>query len=306
MAEVNTYSVPSISKKFFFVIALVAILVVLALNSFYSVQYGTVALLTRFGKIVDQSADQGLNFKLPFIDQVLVYKTQKIVYETVDPVVYNEFKATNSQSGSAYNTLEVQQDQSGYKDAAVDTQTKDGQQVSVRYTIRFSLDPNKIREIANTLGTEAEVVDKIVKTESRIWARNIPRNYSALDLYTGNIDNVSQEIKDKLTPIFEANGIIMDEFGIRSLNFQADYVQTIEQKQIEKEKIATEEFIAKQEEFKKLALITKTQGEAEAQKLQQQTLTELIVKKQFIEKWDGKMPTTLAGDGNGYLLNLAK
>lgn len=306
MAEVKTYSVPNIPKKVFTFGAILVVLVILALNSLYSVQYGTVALLTRFGKIVAQSSDQGLNFKLPFVDQVIVYKTQKIVYETVDPTVYNEYKATNSMNGSAYNTLEVQQDQSGYKDAAVDTQTKDGQQISVRFTIRFSLDPNKIQEIANKIGTEAEVVDKIVKTESRIWARNIPRNYSALDLYTGNIDNVSAEIKDKLTPIFEENGIIMDEFGIRSINFQADYVQTIEQKQIEKEKIATEEYIAKQEEFKKQALITKTQGEAEAQKLQQQTLTELIVKKLFIEKWDGKMPTTLAGDGNGFMLNLTK
>lgn len=304
MAEVKTYSVAKFPKKLVVALVLVVLLVVVGLNSFYTVQYGTVALLNRFGKIVDQSTDQGLNLKLPFIDEVIVYRTQKIVYETVDQTVYNEYKSANSYSGSPYASLEVQQDASGYKDAAVDTQTKDGQQISVRFTIRFSLDPAKIKEIANTIGTEAEVVDKIVKTESRIWARNVPRNYSALDLYTGNIDNVSQEIKDKLTPIFQENGIIMDEFGIRSINFQAEYVQTIEQKQIEKEKIATEEYKAQQEQFKKQALITKAQGEAESQKLQQLTLTDLIVKKQFIEKWDGKLPTTMTGDGNGFLINL--
>lgn len=288
--------------KAFKVLLVIAVIGVLGFYLFkqvtYTVQYGTVSIITRFGQIIGDPSQPGLHFKLPFIDDVITFKTQKIIYETVDPVIYS------NTVGRTYNDTGIKELDTGYQDVAVDTTTKDGQQISVRFTLRFAINADKIKDIANKLGTEVDVVDKIVKTESRIWARNIPRNYSAFDLYTGNIDVVSQEIKEKLAPIFEENGLILDEFGIRSINFQEDYVKTIEQKQIEKERITTEEYIAKQEEFKKQALITKAQGEAESQKLQQQTLTDQLIKKLYIEKWDGKLPITVAGDGGNLLINL--
>lgn len=290
--------VPRGVKVVFALIVIAVIGVFLFKQVSYTVQYGTVSIITRFGQIVGDPSQPGLHFKLPFIDDVITFKTQKIIYETVDPTVYSNTVSKN------YNATGIKELETGYQDVAVDTTTKDGQQISLRYTLRFAIDSAKVKDVANMLGTEADVVDKIVKTESRIWARNVPRNYSAFDLYTGNIDNVSIEIKEKLAPIFVENGLILDEFGIRSITFQDEYVKTIEQKQIEKEKIATEENIAKQEEFKKQALITKAQGEAEAQKLQQQTLTDQLIKKQYIEKWDGKLPTTIAGDSGNFLINL--
>jgi regulator of protease activity HflC (stomatin/prohibitin superfamily) len=297
----TNFEMPKFSGVIVSTIVILVLFIILLSNSVYTVNYGSVSLLTRFGQIVGDSVNPGLHFKIPFIDNVITYKTQKIIYETVDQTVYEQNMNYESDIYSRTNGIKAQE--SGYQDVAVDTTTKDGQQISVRYTVRFSTNPDKIKDIANTIGTEVDIVDKIVKTESRIWARNVPRNYPAFDLYTGNIEQVSQEIKDKLTPIFEENGLIMDEFGIRSINFQPDYVNTIEQKQIEKEKIATEENIAKQEEFKKQAAITKAQGEAEAQRLQQQTLTDVIIKKMWIEKWNGQLPSTTTGDA-GFMLNL--
>jgi hypothetical protein len=37
-------------------------------------------------------------------------------------------------------------------------------------------------------------------------------------------------------------------------------------------------------------LIIQAKAEAEANRLRQQSLTELLVQQQFIEKWDGKLP----------------
>ncbi len=282
----------------------ILILIIIIFNAItYQVQYGTVAVITRFGEIVGEPKQPGLHVRIPFIDQVVTYKTQKIIYETVDQEIYNTNTYYVSTDG-AYNNTGLKMQQSGYQDIAVDTTTIDGQQISVRFTVRFSIDPEKLKQIATTLGTEAEVVDKIVKTESRIWARNIPRSYTAYDLYTGNIDNVSQEIKEHLEPLFNENGLILDEFGIRSISFQPDYVNTIEQKQIEKEKITTEEYIAEQELNKKQALITKSEGEAEAQRLQQQTLTDQLIRKLWIEKWNGELPDTMAGQDSNILLGL--
>lgn len=284
-----SFTVPTKAVKWVVVLTAIIVFGLAAFSSaVFTVQYGTVGVLTRFGKITGDPAEPGLHFKIPFVDKVVTYRTQKIIYETLDP---NLGLYTNNSNAD-------------YQDYAVDTTTKDGQQVSIRYTVRFSINPDEIKNIANNIGTEEEVIEKIVKTDSRIWARNVPRNYSALELYTGNIEQVSLEIRDILEPIFEENGLILDEFGIRSINFDDSYVAAIEQKQIEKERISTEEYIAQQEEYKKLALITKAEGEAEAQRLQQATLNDQVLQKLYLEKWDGVLPNTMCSDSNGIMLNV--
>jgi regulator of protease activity HflC (stomatin/prohibitin superfamily) len=64
-----------------FILGIFALIVIS--NTFVSVQYGTVGVLTRFGQIVGEPMQPGLHFKIPFVDQVLCYKTQKIVYQTL-------------------------------------------------------------------------------------------------------------------------------------------------------------------------------------------------------------------------------
>ncbi len=256
-------------------------------STVFTVQYGTIGVLTRFGQIVGDPLKPGLHIKVPFVDNLIVYRTQKIIYETL----------ANPNEG---------QSQADYQDFPVDTTTKDGQQISVRFSVRFSVNPNNVKAVAETLGTEEELVEKVIKTDARIWARNIPRGYAAIDLYTGNVEEVSKKIGEELKPRFEANGLILDEFGIRAINFQQDYVDAVEQKQVEKEKVITEQYIAQQEEFKKKASITRAEGEAAAQRLQQSTLSANLIKKLWIEKWNGILPATMAGDSSSFLIDLKK
>lgn len=256
-------------------------------DTLFTVKYGTIGVVTRFGRIIGEPAQPGLHIKIPFVDSVIVYRTQKIIYETL----------ANPNEGDS---------NADYQDYPVDTTTKDGQQVSVRFSVRFSVDPTKVKEVAEKLGTEQEMVEKIVKTDARIWTRNIPRDFAAIDLYSGNIEEASVKIAEALKPRFEENGLILDEFGIRSINFNQDYVDAVEQKQVEKEKVITEQYIAQQEEFKKKASITKAEGEAAAQRLQQQTLSTNLIKKLWIEKWNGILPTTMAGDTSSFLIDLKK
>lgn len=281
-------SVPKISPfkvSCMVIFAILAIVAVMALfGSMVQVEAGTIAAVTRFGEVTDEIFEPGLNWKTPFVEGVRTYNTQKITYETSDHPETSE--AT-------------------YTDYPVDTTTKDGQQVSIRYTVRFAVDPSKVQWVANNVGTEKDIVEKVVKTDSRIQTRNIPREYNAEELYTGNVTAVSKQIEETLRPLFEENGLYLDEFGIRQIEFEQDYVDTIEAKQIEKEKVKTEQHKAEQEKFKKEQAITRAEAEAKSQELQQKTLTEFLLRKQWIERWDGKLPTYLLGDAD-VLLQLPK
>ena len=52
------------------------------------------------------------------------------------------------------------------------------------------------------------------------------------------------------------------------------------------------------------ALLVRAKAEAEANRLRQTSLTPLLVQQQWIQKWDGKLPTTQAGGNSSFMLPL--
>ncbi len=251
-------------------------LLILFFLSFRTVSPGTVKVVTRFGQVTGRVLYPGASWVIPFVDSTLSYNTRKVIYEVT---------SEDKQKGS----------KADYKDYPVDTNTADGQQVDIYYTVRFSIDPAKATWIAQNIGNEEALVEKIVKTDSRIWARNIPREFEASKLYTGNVQEVQIVIEEKLTPLFKENGIILDEFGIREIKFSQEYITAIEQKQIQAVKVDTEKQIAEQAKYQKEARITTAEGMAQEQELQRQTLTPELIQKMAIEKWKGDMPTYWGG-----------
>ena len=266
-------------------LAILLLVAFLGMASVRIVKAGNVQVVTRFGKVTGRLLRPGAHFLIPIAEGTIVYNTKKVTYEA------------SSEPGRSRAT---------YTDIPVDTTTNDGQQIEINYTVRFSVDPVKAGWVANNIGTEIDVVEKIVKTDTRIHARNIARGFNAADLYTGNITEMQKAVEDFLRPIFEENGLLLDEFGVRGITFTDDYISAIEAKQIEKERVITEENIARQEDFRKEARIIKAQGEAEEQRLQRQTLNDALLMKMWIEKWNGSVPEVMAGDQGNLLFQIPK
>ncbi len=297
-------------------VALVVLLLAVMMDSFTQVEAGSVAVVKQFGRVVNV-LDPGLNFKLPFVQKVVVYRTQEILYETA---------ADPSESDADYPDIEV------------DTATSDGQQINARYTVRFRIDGTKAAEIVNNLGTEVEVVEKVVKANSRVHVRNILKQFPASDLYSGNVEKAQEAIAQRLSQDFQEEGLELVFFGLRSIEFTEAYRNAVEQKQIEMENIATKENLAKQAEFDKKRTITQAEGEAQRQKLERigiaegeaesirvkaeadakatlikaqaqaeanrlisQSLDADVISWQAVQNWSGNYPLVLGSAGN-YIL----
>lgn len=246
-------------------IVLVILVLIIASSAATVVQTGTVGVVKRLGRVTGAVLDPGLHFIVPFTDTVIIYNTKDIVYE-VGPV--------EKQASS----------RADYLDFPVDSTTRDGQEVVLSYSIRFHIVREETTRIANELGDEAAAVEKVVKFHSRVIARQVPRNYPASDLYTGDVAKVQQDIEEQLRPLFQAKGLYLDAFGLREIAFSPDYIRAIEQKQIEREKVITEQHRAEQAEYRKQAVITEAQGEAEAIRLRGEALRENpdIVQLEFV------------------------
>lgn len=219
---------------------------IVLMSSYAQIDYGTVGMVTRFGRIREDIRQPGLTWKIPFVDKIVIYHTQELIY------------VTEEQPG------ELEQHEGVYPDYPTDTTTSDGQQITVKYSVRFRIDPTKVTFIASQIGDEEEVVEKVVKFHTRILARNIPKEYQALDLYTGEIQDVQEKFEEQLRPLLATKGVILEAFGLREIDFREDYVQAIEQKQIEAENVATERNRAEQAKWKAQSVIEEAKGQAEA------------------------------------------
>jgi prohibitin 1 len=246
------------------VIIFVVVLVVL-INSFVVVQAGNVRVLTQFGKTVGVTFYPGIHVKIPFIQNTLNYSTRQVTYETSD-----------SPEASMAN----------YRDYAVDTTSSDGQQIKIKYTIRFSIDGKQAEWILNNIGTMDQLVEKVVKTEARSLSRNIPKKYTALQLYSEQVFTVQSEIGETLRPIFEDNGIIMDEFLLRKIDFTDEYFNVLEEKQIAEERIEVERNVLEQERIRKEQAIIRAEAEAQEITIRGESLREYpeIIQLEFIQK----------------------
>lgn len=281
-------------KAAFLLAILVAIFVfaVLAVASSYTpIQVGTVAVVTRFGGVVDYNPETcaakifepGINWKWPFIEEVLVYSTQKMVYAATD-----------------------EPQMADYADSSVDSTTVDGQNVTINFFVRFLFDVSKVACTAQNLGSQDRVVERIVKPDSRSHVPNSVRQFSAEDLYTERIEEYQRVVTGRLGPIFAANGLILDEFGVRGKPVfeSSDYVDTIAKKQIELEKVTTARYEAQQAVERKNQTITEAEAQAESIRIRGEALRKnpQILQLELINKLGPNIRVILLPSGQQFIL----
>jgi regulator of protease activity HflC (stomatin/prohibitin superfamily) len=238
---------------------------ILILNSFVVVQAGNVKVLTQFGRTIGVTFLPGIHVKIPFVQNTVNYSTRQVTYETSD----------NPQTSMA-----------NYPDFTVDTTSLDGQQIQLKFTVRFAIDGQQAEWILNNIGTMGDLVEKVVKTESRSYARNIPKKYTAAQLYSEQVFDVQEELGNTLDPIFDANGIILDEFLLRKIDFTQEYFNVLEDKQIAEERIVVEQNVLEQEKIRKEQSIIQAEAEARQIEIKGEALkaNPEIIQLEFIQK----------------------
>jgi prohibitin 2 len=256
---------PRLMPKIIIGVIIFVVALIVLFNTVVIVRAGNVQVLTQFGKTVGVTFKPGIHFKIPFIQSTVNYATRQVTYETSD------FPESSK---------------SMYPDPTVDTTSSDGQQIKLKYTVRFAIDGQQAEWILNNLGTMDQLTEKVVKAETRSLARNIPKKYTAFQLYSEQVFDVQQEIGDTLKPIFEENGILMDEFLLRKIDFTEDYFSVLEEKQIAEERIEVERNILEQEKIKKEQAIIQAEAEARTIDIRGEALKKNpeIIQLEFIQK----------------------
>ena len=261
-------------------IALIVVFLILFRSTIIFIPAGHVGVVYDRGRgVLANPMREGLNFAIPFWQQVVLFDTR-----------LQEYTMTAAPDEGALR-----------KDDSLDAPTSDGQQVKVDATVLFKVDGSKAPEIYRTVGID--YVDKLIRPFSRSQIRMVISRYSAPAIYSEKRqeaeDVMAKEIADLLSP----KNIVVDKVLLRAVYFSPEYSKAIEDKVIAEQRVKQAEFEVLETTQRAQAKIAEAKGLAEAQALQKATLTQEFLQLEAIKKWDGKLPQVV-GSGSVPFLNI--
>lgn len=236
--------------------ALVVILICTLLASLTKVSTGEIAVMTRFGRVTGQELGEGLHFKNP-LDVANKYdiKVQKI-------------------------------------EADAAAASKDLQDVHAHLVINYQIEPGKVSEIHRTVGVLYS--EKLIDNAIQEVTKGATARFDATQLITDR-PAVKAEAYNDLRARLNKYGIIVRDLSITNFSFSLEFSNAIEAKQVAFQQAEQAKYNIEKERANAQAAIESARGQAESQRLQQETLTPQYLQKLAIQTWDGKLPGTMAG-----------
>nr|HET7858451.1 prohibitin family protein [Caldimonas sp.] len=183
-----------------------------------------------------------------------------------------------------------------------DAASKDLQQVHTRFAINYHLEPQAapqaFREIAQTT---SEVAARIIVPATQEAFKAVTARFTAEELITKRTD-VREAIIALLREKMTRHGLVLDEFAIVNFAFSPTFTQAIEAKVgAEQQKLKADRDLQRiQVEAEQK--VASARAEAEALRLQKAEVTPQLIdlrrienERRAIEKWNGVLPSTVAG-----------
>lgn len=234
-----------------------AIIIVL-FNTFISVKSGHTGVVTTFGKVSDTVLAEGLHVKVPFVQQVI---------QVDNRVLKSESKCISA--------------------------SKDLQTISSVIALNYRVSNSKSAELYKNVGVDYQ--NTIITPTIQDSVKAITAKFTAEELIT-NRQAVGQEMRELVAQKLEGYGVLVDNFNIINFEFSKEFDAAIEAKQT-----AEQNALKAQQDLARIKVeaqqkIEQAKAEAEAYRLKSQQITREMILMEYINKWDGKLPT-VASDG---------
>jgi regulator of protease activity HflC (stomatin/prohibitin superfamily) len=195
-----------------------------------------------------------------------------------------------------------------------DAASKDLQNVVVNAVVNWSVSADKVVDLYRRYGDLKEIQNRLIVPYSLSVLKSESTKYAAESLLQNRRD-YEQRVSAALSSRLQGEGIQVQDVNIAQFEFTPEFNRAIENKQIAQQEAQKAFYLAEKSKNEAQALreqakgeadaaIERARGQSEAQKQLTQTLTKDILSYQWINKWDGKLPSVMTAEESGLLLNL--
>ena len=256
-----------IQMKFFkkgVVVALVCAVaaIILIASSVTIVPSGCSGVVLTFGKASETPMQEGLNFKVPFIQRVAII-SNKIQKEEVE----------------------------------ANAVSKDLQTVNSNIAVNYRVATMESASVYRNIGKDYEAIILLPAVQESM--KSVSARYTAEELITMRAQ-VGEEIKESLIEKVSEYGISIEKFNIVNFDFTDEFNAAIEAKQVAEQNLIKTKTEQEQAivvaEAEAEVIRKKAEAQADANRKLADSLTPEVVEYEKIQKWNGELPVSTGGN----------
>ena len=272
------------------VVAVIAAL--LLFNAFFTVDQGYRGVHLRLGAVVG-IAQPGLGVKIPFLDRVVMIRTQ-----------------TNSK---LYEQME--------------TYSRDQQLAELRMSVTYRLVPELVDEVYAQYGSEDGLVTRLIDRRVNELARTVFGQFNAVEAIQQR-GSLNQQIFDAVIAAVDKPMVVIESVQIEDIAFSTAYEQSVEARMMAEVEVERRSQELEQQRIQAQIVVTQAQGDADARVAQataQAEATRLagdaeasairakgealrdnpeLIALTTAENWNGVLPTTMVPGSTVPFLNM--
>jgi regulator of protease activity HflC (stomatin/prohibitin superfamily) len=267
IGEFGDFKIPQrLVRKIVFIGVVIACLIVAVSSTTGIVGAGQRGVLLRFGAVTGVIKEEGLYFKIPFAEEVVLMSTQIQKYT-----------------------------------APVGSSSKDLQVVTTEVTLNYQLNASAVGETYRNMRQDYQ--SRVIQPYIQEAVKSTTANFDAEQLITRR-PQVKDELQNLMTQRLAPLGIVVVQLSITDFQFSATFQDSIEAKVKAVQQALEAENALRRVEFEAQQAITRAQAEAKGLELQKAQITEdllelrrIEVQGRAVEKWNGVMPTVVTSGG---------
>ncbi|MBD2249988.1 prohibitin family protein [Nostoc parmelioides] len=240
-------------------------LITILLTPFVVVNAGERGVLMQFGKVQKTVIGEGLHIIIPIVNTV-----KKI-------------------------SVKIQK-----QEIPTEASSKDLQDIFIDVALNWHVIPEETNIMFQEIGDEKDIIDKIINPAIEEIIKAVVANYKAEEIVTRRAE-LKAIFDATLTARLSEYHVAVDDISLVSVKFSEKFSAAVEAKQIAEQDAKRADFIALKAAKKAEAQINLAKGEAEINRLLRDSLTNDILARQVIEKWDGKLPLVITKDTPKFL-----
>ncbi|SIR50606.1 Regulator of protease activity HflC, stomatin/prohibitin superfamily [Haladaptatus litoreus] len=186
-------------------------------------------------------------------------------------------------------------------DDAITVLTEDGLRVDIDITIRYRVDSAEaVNFYKNYRGTDA-AEQRLIRPSIRSVLRTEAGRLPVTEIYTGEGQTkLKAAAQETLQQDFNEDGLILETVQIRNVNLPQEYAQSVEQKEITKQRKQQKENELEVEKLEADRKRIEAEGQAEANRILSESLDQNVLTEKYIEKLNETDTVYIPVGGEGY------
>lgn len=204
-------------------------------------------------------------------------------------------------------TVEIMEVRTQKESSKATAASKDLQMVTTSIALNFHIDPSRVAKLYKSVGTDykGRIIDPVVQESIKM----VTAQYTAEELIKQRA-RVKTEVEEDITKRLRAYDLIVEPSGlsITNFNFSSEFNAAIEAKQVAQQEAEKQKYVLQQAELEQQTQVTRAKGASEAAKLNAAALQaqggSKVLAREWIEKWDGHVPTVSGSGGGGVILDI--